>query len=78
MFYLDLDTSKELFEVYRNVLPEYSNLAEHLSVGPSVVLEIRQEDAVNKFRELCGPYDPEIAKNLRPNTIRALYGIDRV
>ena len=40
-------------------------------------MEIRQENAVKAFRELCGPMDPEIAKNLRPNTIRARFGIDR-
>lgn len=33
---------------------------------------------MSKFRELCGPYDPEIAKTLRPNTIRSMFGIDRV
>jgi len=32
---------------------------------------------VKAFRELCGPMDPEIAKNLRPNTIRAKFGHSR-
>ena len=41
-------------------------------------MEIRQENAVKSFRELCGPMDPEIAKNLRPNTIRARFGTDRI
>ena len=41
-------------------------------------MEIRQENAVKSFRELCGPVDPEIAKNLRPNTIRARFGTDRI
>jgi len=30
------------------------------------------------FRDVCGPHDPEIAKTLRPNTLRARYGIDRI
>jgi nucleoside-diphosphate kinase len=30
------------------------------------------------FRKLCGPHDPEIAKHLRPESIRAKFGIDRV
>ena len=46
--------------------------------GPCLALEIRQENAVRSFRELCGPMDPEIAKNLRPKTIRARFGHDRV
>ena len=91
MFYLDRATSEEFFEVYKGVLPEFSPMTEHLTTGPCIALEIRQENAVQipinyniikkkvkSFRDLCGPHDPEIAKNLRPNTIRARYGIDRV
>lgn len=29
-------------------------------------------------REMCGPHDPEIAKHLKPNTLRAKFGYDRV
>jgi len=32
---------------------------------------------IESFRKLCGPMDPEIAKNLRPTTIRAKFGVDR-
>jgi len=39
---------------------------------------VRQEDVVNKFREFCGPHDPELAKTLRPKTLRAAFGSDRV
>ena len=48
------------------------------SGGPTVVMEIRQENAVHAFRKLCGPHDPEQAKQLNPNSIRAAFGIDRV
>jgi nucleoside-diphosphate kinase len=41
-------------------------------------MEIRQENVVEAFRKLCGPHDPEIAKTLRPGTIRAKFGEDRV
>lgn len=43
-----------------------------------MLLLIRQENVVNAFRAICGPHDPEIAKTIRPNTIRAKFGIDRV
>jgi nucleoside-diphosphate kinase len=33
---------------------------------------------VKTFREMVGPSDPEIAKYLRPDTIRAKFGLDRV
>jgi nucleoside-diphosphate kinase len=41
-------------------------------------MEIRQENVVETFRALSGPMDPEIAKSLRPNTLRARFGVDRV
>jgi len=41
-------------------------------------MEIRQNDVVNTFKDLCGTHDPEIAKYLTPNSLRAKYGIDRV
>ena len=31
-----------------------------------------------KLRALVGPHDPDVAKAIRPNTIRALFGKDRV
>ena len=77
MFHLDRPTAEEFFEVYRGVLPEFTAMAEAMTTGPCIVMEIRQESAVQSFRELCGPMDPEIAKNLRPNTIRARFGHDR-
>jgi nucleoside-diphosphate kinase len=43
-----------------------------------VALEVRQDNVVEKFRKLCGPYDPEIARKLEPNSIRANFGVDRV
>ena len=52
-------------------------MCEQMTTGPVLVLEIRQENAVKSFRDLVGPMDPEIAKNLRPNTLRARFGTDR-
>ena len=33
---------------------------------------------MNAFRAVCGPHDPEIARNIRPGTLRAKLGLDRV
>ena len=77
MFNIDKPTAEEFLEIYRGVLPEYVPITEQMTTGPSIVMEVRQENAVASFRELCGPMDPEIAKNLRPNTLRARFGIDR-
>jgi nucleoside-diphosphate kinase len=77
-FHLDKPTAEEFFEVYKGVLPEFVPMVDHMTSGPCIALEIRQENAVQSFRELCGPLDPEVARHLRPNTIRAQYGLDRV
>ena len=77
MFTLDKPTAEEFFEVYKGVLPEFVAMIEHMTAGPCIVLEVRQENAVRGFRDFCGPMDPEIAKNLRPNTIRAKFGHSR-
>lgn len=78
MFTIDKPTAEEFFEVYKGVVPEYVALTEHMTTGPCIALEVRQENVVKAFRELAGPADPEIAKNLRPTTLRARFGIDKV
>ncbi len=56
----------------------YHDVVEELSSGPVVAMEVRQEDAVNSFRKLCGPIDPEIATHLRPDTLRSKFGTTTV
>jgi len=70
LYNLNKPTAEEFFEVYKGVLPEFTPMVEHIITGPVIVMEIRQENAVQALRELVGPHDPEIAKHLRPNTIR--------
>ena len=78
MFNLSRAVVEEFMDVYKGVLPEYFPIVENLSGGPCIALEVRQQNAVASFRELCGPHDPEIARHLRPDTIRAKFGLDRV
>ena len=77
MVFLDTETSKEFYDVY-SFLPEHNRIVEHSINGPCVAIEVRHDEPVVPFRELCGPFDPEIARKLRPNSIRARFGIDRV
>merc|ERR1719463_416964 len=78
LWYMDKAVAEEFLEVYKGVLPEYHDMVGQLCTGPSLVLEVRQENAVDSFRKLVGPHDPEVAKHLRPATLRAKFGIDRV
>eukprot|EP00826_Nyctotherus_ovalis_P050189 TRINITY_DN612_c0_g2_i8.p1 TRINITY_DN612_c0_g2~~TRINITY_DN612_c0_g2_i8.p1 ORF type:complete len:117 (-),score=49.59 TRINITY_DN612_c0_g2_i8:268-597(-) len=70
MYKLNKTTAEEFFDVYKEVLPEYTPIVEHIITGPVVVMEVRQENVVQALRNLVGPNDPEIARQLRPNTIR--------
>ncbi len=36
------------------------------------------EDVVTKFRDVAGPYNPQLAKILRPKSIRALFGMNEL
>jgi nucleoside-diphosphate kinase len=39
---------------------------------------VRQENVVESFRTLCGPHDPDLAKIVRKNTLRSVFGTDKV
>uniref|UniRef100_A0A8C2CJ60 Nucleoside diphosphate kinase homolog 7 n=1 Tax=Cyprinus carpio TaxID=7962 RepID=A0A8C2CJ60_CYPCA len=70
--------AEEFLEVYKGVIAEYTNMVDELCSGPCMALEIHATDAPRTFREFCGPADPEIARHLRPTTLRALYGKNKV
>ncbi|MED6282995.1 Nucleoside diphosphate kinase 7 [Characodon lateralis] len=78
MFNVDPANAEEFYEVYKGVVTEYPSMVTELCSGPCMVLEIHGTDVSKSFREFCGPSDPEIARHLRPNTLRALYGKDKV
>uniref|UniRef100_A0A3Q3K4H1 Nucleoside diphosphate kinase homolog 7 n=1 Tax=Monopterus albus TaxID=43700 RepID=A0A3Q3K4H1_MONAL len=78
MFNVDRANAEEFYEVYKGVVTEYPSMVTELCSGPCMVLEIHGTDAPRAFREFCGPADPEIARHLRPTTLRALYGKDKV
>ncbi|XP_062250739.1 nucleoside diphosphate kinase 7 [Platichthys flesus] len=78
MFNVDRANAEEFYEIYKGVVTEYLSMVTQLCTGPCMVLEIHGTDAPQTFREFCGPADPEIARHLRPATLRALYGKDKV
>ncbi|KAE8294431.1 Nucleoside diphosphate kinase 7 [Larimichthys crocea] len=78
MFNVDRANAEEFFEVYKGVVTEYPSMVTELCSGPCMVLEIHGTDVPQSFREFCGPADPEISRHLRPATLRALYGKDKV
>ncbi|XP_022822032.1 nucleoside diphosphate kinase 7-like isoform X2 [Spodoptera litura] len=78
MFSVTLSNAAEFYEVYKGVLPEYEAMSIHLAEGKCVALEIKsanpEENCICAFRQLCGPRDPDLCRQLYPKSIRALYG----
>ena len=67
--------------MYRGVAPEFSMMVDEITSGAFVALEIAGDggqDAVASFRELAGPVDPEMARAVRPESLRAKFGFDKV
>ena len=53
-------------------------MVKQLSSGRCLVLEVSHPqfgpETVARFRELVGPSDPELARTLRPKSLRARFG----
>lgn len=84
-FHLEFGKAEEFLEVYKNLVENYSEMVKELCSGMCIALEISNGDTetngtgvtiVEVFREFAGPRDPEIARKLRPNTLRARFGLN--
>ncbi|CAH0766485.1 unnamed protein product [Diatraea saccharalis] len=82
MFMVENINAAEFYEVYKGIVPEYKGMVEELASGPCVAMEIVAKDksvtTAIEFRKLVGPSDPEIARLLRPHTLRAKLGSTKV
>ena len=79
IFNVEKANAEEFYEVYKGVVREYHNMVEELCSGPCVAFEITDgNDVHQRLRELAGPADPEIARHLRPRTLRAKFGSDKI
>jgi nucleoside-diphosphate kinase len=82
--------TEEFFEAYRGVINDYTAMIENCAAGPVLAVTLSTKgsgnrrnmnefnddemEIVNSFREFCGPNHPELARILRPNSVRALFG----
>lgn len=59
---------------------EFEKLVDNLSGGPAIALVLTQDayrdTLVEDWKILCGPSDPKIARDIAPNSLRALFGTD--
>lgn len=81
MFYLTNSNADEFLEVYKGVVSDYQALLSSFIDGPCVVLEIAGKnndmDVHGEFRKFAGPADSEVARQIRPHTLRARFGNDK-
>jgi nucleoside diphosphate kinase len=81
MFSVERANAEEFFEVYKGVVPEYNAMVAELISGKCIALEVTKgsvQDVVEEFRTIVGPADPGIARYIRPNSLRATFGVDKV
>ena len=81
--HLDKVAAAEFLEVYKGVLVagEFNSMVDEMVSGPCVAVEVADRDGaspVEAFRELCGPMDPELGRVLRPKSIRAQFGLNKM
>lgn len=76
--HFNVSMAEELLEAYKEVTPKYGEMLAHMASGKSLALLLAgfKEDTVAEFRKLCGPYLPDVAKALRPDSLRGKYGIE--
>ena len=79
MFHVEKANAEDFYEVYKGVVQEYQPMVEQLSSGPCIAMEIlsdntQQCQVQQLFREMVGPSDPELARHLRPKSLRSTYG----
>ncbi|GHP10132.1 hypothetical protein PPROV_000886400 [Pycnococcus provasolii] len=80
MLTLDRANASEFLEVYKGVVPEYAAMVDELVAGPLYAVEVGSAgpQVVESLRMLAGPPDPEVGRLLRPNSLRARFGLDKV
>ncbi|KAI7903538.1 nucleoside diphosphate kinase, partial [Cokeromyces recurvatus] len=74
-----LQFSKELaclFYKEHKGKPFFEDLIDWISSAPIYAMILEKEDAVQSWRMLMGPTDSNKAREIDPNSIRAIYGKD--
>jgi nucleoside-diphosphate kinase len=74
LLHLTTRDADEFFRVYKGISRQYHEVIKCMTSAPLIALEVRGDDVVRSFREFCGPHDVEIARALRPSSLRARFG----
>jgi nucleoside diphosphate kinase len=73
-------TKEMVSQIYydRQNSDNFDELTDFMSSGPSLFMVLTREDALLGWRALIGPTDPEEAKQDNPDSLRALFGEDKL
>uniref|UniRef100_S4RS81 Nucleoside diphosphate kinase-like domain-containing protein n=1 Tax=Petromyzon marinus TaxID=7757 RepID=S4RS81_PETMA len=68
-------TEEQAREFYREHEGQdyFGTLVKHMTRGPSLMLVLNREDAVEEWRRLMGPADPDVARKTAPESLRARF-----
>ncbi|CAJ1079236.1 thioredoxin domain-containing protein 6 isoform X4 [Xyrichtys novacula] len=69
------EAAEEFYTEHREK-PFFSQLVEFMCSGPCMMLILDKENAIEDWRAIMGPTDPDEAKETFPNSLRARFGSD--
>ncbi|XP_074515615.1 thioredoxin domain-containing protein 6-like isoform X1 [Sebastes fasciatus] len=72
---LSREMAEEFYKEHREK-PFFNQLVEFMCRGPSMMLVLTKENAVEEWRATMGPADPDQAKAISPNSLRARFASD--
>ncbi|KAK9764196.1 hypothetical protein K7432_008496, partial [Basidiobolus ranarum] len=74
-FWFTRESASEFYLEHKDK-PFFEELISYITCAPVMAFELRQDDAVQIWRKLLGPTDPEVARDTDVNSIRAMFGVD--
>uniref|UniRef100_UPI00398E7C5E thioredoxin domain-containing protein 6 n=1 Tax=Pristiophorus japonicus TaxID=55135 RepID=UPI00398E7C5E len=69
---LNREMAEEFYKDHKDK-PFFDQLVDYMSEGPSLMMILSKENAVEEWRNLMGPTDPEEAKQTAPDSLRAKF-----
>ncbi|XP_034430134.1 thioredoxin domain-containing protein 6 isoform X1 [Hippoglossus hippoglossus] len=72
---LSREVAEEFYKEHREK-PFFGQLVEFMCRGPCMMLLLTKENAVEEWRAMMGPTDPDQAKETSPNSLRARFACD--
>lgn len=67
---------QDFMEIYRGVVSHWDLMCREVASGPFLAIEVRGPDIIKSVRDIVGPTDPVLAKQVRPTSLRAMFGVD--